>query len=244
MPYASPAVESVLGLSAETVAENFSPVFTRIHPDDIGKVNETTAESARNLKPWHDEFRYSHPTKGELWLESHSIPQQEADGSILWQGYIQDVTGRKLAETALEIKERELRLIMDATPALLSYLDTDFRYLRVNKTYENWFCLHQKQILGHAAREILGEKAWGIVSPYLERARSGERVSFDYQIPYGTGRPRWVHGNYIPDKDANGNVKGVVVHVTDIDDRKKRNWNGKNSFPSLITARSLSAYAT
>ncbi len=221
MPYASPAVESVFGLSTETLSEDFNPVFARIHPDDIGNVNATTAESARTLEPWQGAFRYNHPNKGEIWLESHSIPQHEADGSILWQGYVQDITRRKLAEQALQERENELQLIMNATPALISYLDTDFRYLRVNKTYENWFCLHSEQIIGHAAQKIIGEKAWGIVSPNLERARSGERVSFDYQIPYGTGKPRWVHGNYIPDKDANGNVKGIVVHVTDIEDRKQ-----------------------
>ncbi len=221
MPYASPAVESVFGLSAETVAEDFSPIFARIHPDDIDNVNETTTLSARTLEPWLGAFRYLHPTKGEIWLESHSIPQHEADGSILWKGYVQDITSRKLAEKELQERENELRLIMDAAPALISYLDTDFRYLRVNKTYENWFCFHKEQILGHTAQEIIGEKAWEIVRPYLERARSGERVSFDYQIPYGTGKPRWVHGNYIPYIDEYGNVKGIVVHVTNIDDRKQ-----------------------
>ncbi|MDO9104002.1 MAG: PAS domain S-box protein [Methylovulum sp.] len=221
MPYASPSIESFYGVTHEAVADDFSPVFARIHPDDVSQINKTITDSARNLQPWRDTWRYNHPWKGELWLEGHSMPQREPDGSIIWHGYIQDITHRKLAETTLQERENELRLIMDATPALISYLDTDFRYLRVNKTYENWLCLHQEQILGHAAREILGEKAWAIVSPYLERARSGERVSFDCQILYGTGKPRWVHGNYIPDKDVNGNVKGVVVHVTDIDDRKK-----------------------
>jgi len=221
MPYASPAIESLYGMTHEAVAEDFSPVFARIHPDDISQINKTIADSARNLQPWRDTWRYNHPLKGEIWLEGHSMPQQEPDGSILWQGYIQDITQRKLAEKALQERETELRLIMNAAPALIAYLDTDFRYLRVNKTYENWFCLHQEQILGHTAQEILGEKAWRIVSPYLERARSGERVRFDYQISYGTDRPRWVHGNYVPDKDANGNVKGVVVHVTDIEDRKQ-----------------------
>lgn len=221
MPYASPAIESLYGMTHEAVAEDFSPVFARIHPDDISQINKTIADSARNLQPWRDTWRYNHPLKGEIWLEGHSMPQHEPDGSILWQGYIQDITHRKLAEKALEERETELRLIMNAAPALIAYLDTDFRYLRVNKTYENWLCLHQEQILGHTAQEILGEKAWRIVSPFLERARSGEQVRFDYQIPYGTGRPRWVHGNYVPDKDANGNVKGVVVHVTDIEDRKQ-----------------------
>ena len=225
MPYASQTIESLYGMTHEAVAEDFSPVFARFHADDISQINKTIADSARNLQPWRAIWRYNHPWKGEIWLEGHSMPQREPDGSILWHGYIQDITSRKLAEKALQERENELRLIMDATPALLSYLDTDFRYLRVNKTYENWFCLHQEQILGHAAREILGEKAWDIVRPYLERARSGERVSFDYQIPYGTSKPRWVHGNYIPNKDEKGVVKGVVVHVVDIDDRKKAEEN-------------------
>ena len=221
MPYASSAIESVYGLSPDVVAEDFSPVFARIHPGDIGHVNETIAESARTLQPWQGSFRYNHPAKGEIWLEGHSMPQRETDGSILWHGYIHDVTGRKLAETALRDRESELRLIMDATPALISYLDTDFRYLRVNKTYENWFCMTLERILGREVREIIGEKAWNIVRPYLERARAGERVGFDQVIPYGTGKPRWVHANYIPDKDSTGDVKGIVVHIVDIEDSKK-----------------------
>ena len=350
MPYASPAIESLYGLPHELVANDFSPILTRIHPDDNGHVNDTITVSAKTLQPWHDAFRYEHPTKGEIWIEGHSMPQRDSDGSIIWHGYIQDITERKkgeaelqertaryelvlngaqdaiwdwdvqnkrvhyssrwkalrgfsnyevsdaeeewisgihpddksrvlaavqshfegktpifceeyqirckdgswkwildrgiaqkdetgrivrmagsesdisvrkFAENALLERENHLRLIMDATPALISYLDSDFRYLRVNKTYENWFCFHQEQILGHSAREIVGEKAWEIVSPYLERARSGERVSFDYKIPYGTGKPRWVHGTYIPDKDTSGEVIGIVVHVVDIEDRKQ-----------------------
>ena len=350
MPYASPVFESVYGLSPEAVAEDFSPVFARIHPDDIGHIHETIAESSRTLQPWRDSFRYNHPAKGEIWIEGHSMPLREMDGSILWHGYIQDVTAqkhaeaelqeriaryelvldgaqdaiwdwdvlnkrvhyssrwkalrgfaedevgndekawsatihpddlahvmaavqshfegktevfceeyrtrckdgswkwildrgicqrdssgqvirmagsenditdRKLAETALRDSESELRLIMDATPALISYLNTDFRYVRVNKAYENWFCIPQERILGQEAREVLGAKAWTIVRPYLDRARAGERVNFDQRIPYGTGKPHWVHASYIPDRDLTGTVKGIVVHIVDIEERKQ-----------------------
>ena len=221
MPYASPVFESVYGLSPDAVAEDFSPVFARIHPDDIGHIHETIAESSRTLQPWRDSFRYNHPAKGEIWIEGHSMPLYETDGSILWHGYIQDVTERKLSETALRERENELRLIMDATPALISYLDTDFRYLRVNKTYENWFCIPQERILGQDAREVLGAKAWTIIRPYLDRARMGERVNFDQLIPYETGKPRWVHASYIPDRDSTGTVKGIVVHIFDIDEQKR-----------------------
>ena len=222
MPYASPVIDSIYGLSLDVLSEDFSPVFARIHPDDIGHIHETIAESARSLQPWQDSFRYNHPTKGEIWIEGHSMPLREMDGCILWHGYIQDVTDRKHAETALCERETELRLIMDPNTALIAYLDTDFRYLRINKTYENWFCIPQERILGQDVREIIGERAWRLVRTYLERARGGERVRFDQKIPYGTGKPRWVHASYIPDKDLSGNVKGIVVHIFDINTSKKR----------------------
>ncbi|MGZ8955198.1 MAG: PAS domain S-box protein, partial [Methylovulum sp.] len=221
MPYASPVFESIYGFSADLVADDFSPVFARIHPDDISHINATIGESARTLQPWRDSYRYYHPTKGEIWVEGHSMPLPEMDGSILWHGYIQDVTDRKLAETTLRDRESELRLIMDATPALIAYLDTNFRYLRVNAAYQNWFCISSEGILGQEVRQIIGEKAWNIVCPNLERARAGERVSFDQVIPFGTGKSRWVHVSYIPDRDSTGTVKGIVAHIFDIDERKR-----------------------
>ena len=110
MPYASQVFESLHGLSLESVAKDFSPVFTRIHPDDISHVHETIAESAVTLQPWRDSFRYNHSVKGEVWLEGHSMPVRETDGSTLWHGFIQDITERKRAETALRKSEERMRL--------------------------------------------------------------------------------------------------------------------------------------
>jgi len=98
MPYASPVFESVYGLKPDAVAKDFSPIFARVHPRDIGHIHETIAESARTMQTWQDCFRYDHPTKGEIWIEGHSIPLREADGSTLWHGYIQDITWEKKAE--------------------------------------------------------------------------------------------------------------------------------------------------
>lgn len=220
MPYASPLFESLYGISHDVVVEDFNPVFDRIHPDDLLHINETIAESARTQQAWRDAFRYNHPAKGEIWIEGHSMPRYETDGSILWHGFIQDITDRKLVELTLRERENELRLIMDATPALISYLDCEFRYLRVNATYEEWFGIPANRILGRKAPDIIGKKAWRIVQPYFERALAGERVNFDQQIPYGHGEPRWVQASYIPSADGAGKIKGVVVHVVDVTDRK------------------------
>ena len=211
------------GFAEDEVGNDEEAWSANIHPDDSARVLAAVQSHFEGKTPGF--LRGIPDPLQRRFLEMDIGPrycQRDPSGQVIrMAGSENDITDRKLAETALRDRESELRLIMDATPALISYLDTDFRYLRVNKTYENWFCIPQERILGHEAREVIGAKAWTIVRPYLERARAGERVNFDQLIPYGTGKPRWVHASYIPDRDLTGTVKGIVVHIVDIEERKQ-----------------------
>lgn len=105
-PYVSPAVEDVYGIGAETLKNDAAPLFERVHPDDVEHLNATIAESARTLSPWRAEWRMRHPAKGEVWIEGRSVPEPESDGSILWHGFIHDITEHKRAEEALRLADR------------------------------------------------------------------------------------------------------------------------------------------
>jgi PAS domain S-box-containing protein len=111
-PYASPAIEDFYDCTPDAVATDAAPVFKLIHPDDLPQMQATIAESARTLSPWRNEFRIRHPRKGERWIEGHSMPQVEPDGSILWHGFVTDITDRKQAEQMLHnaLEERETLL--------------------------------------------------------------------------------------------------------------------------------------
>ncbi len=98
MPFASSASIDVYGFTPKEITENFNIAFERFHPDDIDEVNRRIEESAKLMKPWKYSYRYNHPKKGEIWLEGHSVPVREDDGSIIWHGYITDITEQKLAE--------------------------------------------------------------------------------------------------------------------------------------------------
>ncbi|MCL4177767.1 MAG: PAS domain S-box protein [Verrucomicrobia bacterium] len=115
MPFATPAIEEIYGLSPEDVRADFGPAFARLHPDDLERVQRTIAESARNLTPWREVFRVRHPRKGELWVEGHSVPRKQTDGGVLWHGFVQDVTERKRTEVKLAEQLRELQRWHDAT---------------------------------------------------------------------------------------------------------------------------------
>ena len=75
-----------------------TPYFALIHPDDLKNLLTSIEESARNLTPWRYEWRMLHPVNGLMWIEGHSMPVREQDGSTLWHGVATNITDRKLAE--------------------------------------------------------------------------------------------------------------------------------------------------
>ncbi|RRV42631.1 PAS domain S-box protein [Pseudomonas sp. o96-267] len=97
-PYASEGLRDVYGLQPEDVREDASSVFARIHPDDLLDVTASIQVSAEHLSVWHREYRFLHPIKGLIWLEGRAMPQPRADDSILWHGFITDITQRKHLE--------------------------------------------------------------------------------------------------------------------------------------------------
>ena len=108
-PYASPAIHDLYGLRPEEVAESADPLWALVPPEDIVRMEASIAASAQSMNPWRDEFRVQHPIRGETWIEGHSMPISEPDGSILWHGYLQDITPRKRAEEVLQAQAEELQ---------------------------------------------------------------------------------------------------------------------------------------
>ena len=101
MPYTTAALDEIYGLDAALLAKDATLLFDIMHPDDIPRVQATIAQSAETMTQWHAEYRIQHPRKGEIWVEGRSMPERQPDGSILWYGFVQDVTQRKLAERAI-----------------------------------------------------------------------------------------------------------------------------------------------
>jgi PAS domain S-box-containing protein len=117
MPFASTGIRDLFGLEPADVVRNSAPFLVLIHSDDRELRLRKIEESARNMTRLHYECRFSHPQKGERWLEAHSLPQPIPDGGIRWDGFMHDITDRKLTELKLketQDKLRELVLSLEA----------------------------------------------------------------------------------------------------------------------------------
>ncbi|HLM61488.1 MAG TPA: PAS domain S-box protein, partial [Pyrinomonadaceae bacterium] len=130
------------------------------------------------------------------------------------------IEGKQMEET-LRGNENQLRLITDAMPLLVSYVDSKHHYRFVNRTYTEWFEREQEEIIDKHLSEVLGQTAYNAILPQVEKVLAGEEVSFEHLIPYKTGE-RFIHLHYIPDTDAaNGQIRGFYAFVQDITERKR-----------------------
>ncbi|MEP0879879.1 PAS domain-containing protein [Funiculus sociatus GB2-M2] len=124
------------------------------------------------------------------------------------------------SEAELRHREQELRLITDALPALISYVDASLCYQFVNHTYELWFSHSRDEIVGKSIHELLGAAAYQVAEPYINQALAGQVTTYEAEISYPFGK-KHVTATFIPDIDANAKVKGFYGLITDIGDRKR-----------------------
>jgi PAS domain S-box-containing protein len=127
----------------------------------------------------------------------------------------------RASAAAVQESEAFLRTITDATPVLLSYIDAAQRYRFNNAAYERWFGVSRDEIRGRHMRDVLGDDAYRVLLPHIERALAGETVAFENALPYKDAGTRYVVANYVPDRSQGGEVAGFVVAVADITERRR-----------------------
>ncbi|MEJ1938038.1 PAS domain-containing protein, partial [Nostoc sp. NIES-2111] len=77
-------------------------------------------------------------------------------------------------------------------------------------------------IVGRGVREVLGEAAFAVLRPVIERALAGEECSLDVEVTRADGRVRFGEARYLPHRNGTGAVDGFYAYVIDITERKRQ----------------------
>ena len=149
-----------------------------------------------------------------------SISQLHLREGSLFTVMLKDITERLQAEQAIRRSEQQMRLITDALPLLIAYVDKDLRYRFNNQAYENWFGKTVAEIEGCYMWEVLGAADYQQIRPYIEIVLSGRSVTFELEVTDKNNNLHWIDVNYIPDFSDSGTVKGFFAAINDITERK------------------------
>jgi PAS domain S-box-containing protein len=145
----------------------------------------------------------------------------------LFAALVANELGNETAYAALlesEKKRREsenrIRAVTDAMPGLISYVDREYHYQFVNRAYTEWFGLRAEDILQKPVWEVVGRATFESVKPHIDAALAGKPETFEAELAYRSGGPRFVRATYTPDI-FNGEVGGIFVHIIDISEQKR-----------------------
>jgi diguanylate cyclase (GGDEF)-like protein len=171
----------------------------------------------QSRQPLQAEFVIDTPPAEGLWLQHQVVPV--GDGVAMTS---RDVTAERAhaqamaqAQSALQATEKRLRDVTDHLPALIAYIDTQERMQFLNGTFKSWLDVTPAEALGKALREVIGETLYAQRAPWLRRALTGERVSFELDSVV-QGHSRALRNEYIPDVGPGGVVQGIYTLSLDV----------------------------
>ena len=139
-------------------------------------------------------------------------------------GYRRSLRALRVSEARCRNQAEQLRTLSDELSTTLNTAgigivrcSRDLRYLGANDTYATIVGLPLDEIIGRPMAEVMGEAAFTIIHPYIERVLTGERVEFEIVVPL---KKRVESGYFrvvcVPDRDLSGSVIGWIACVADI----------------------------
>ncbi|BAY98706.1 multi-sensor signal transduction histidine kinase [Tolypothrix tenuis PCC 7101] len=105
--YVSSGCYELFGLHPEEITDA-DVLFGMTYPEERQSIKQSIIDSAANLTPWQWEGRFLVAGK-EKWTQAASRPEMQADGAIVWDGVLIDISANKFAEAALRESEIQLR---------------------------------------------------------------------------------------------------------------------------------------
>lgn len=147
--------------------------------------------------------------------------RNENDEIINVVGFGVDITDRKRAEEDYQSTIQVLNAVLDTTPVMMAYLDTDMNFIRVNKAYaeaddkipEFYSGKNHFELYPNEENEEIFKQVVITGEPYIAKAKP-----FEYEHNPERGVTHW-DWTLTPIKDQSGVVTGLVLSLLNVTDR-------------------------
>jgi PAS domain S-box-containing protein len=120
-------------------------------------------------------------------------------------------------ESALAMRERELRTLTENSPDCIVRFDTQGRFVYVNRVFEKWTGVSRNRALGRVPLQIVGLSIGELLhNAVLESVKTGCRDEFEHVLELPSGEEIWCHVNVIPEYDKEGKLVYVQLSARDV----------------------------
>ncbi len=113
-PYISSGVFALFGHTPEEIIADNSKLFSKVHAEDKERLYHLRNASIQNLINFNLDLRLQFENNQIKWINIDSTPERMPD-SIVWYGYIREITKEKEKELLIEDSERRYRNIIESS---------------------------------------------------------------------------------------------------------------------------------
>ncbi len=187
-----------------------------LHDDELA----VARENLRKPTVHYAEMRGLGRGGRDMWLTGVAM-------DIVWEGKparlmaSTDITEAKRADQAIRESESQLRLITDALPILIAYLDSDQVFRFANQTCADWHATTRENIIGRHAREILGPERYDKFRSPDVIADFANTRTFTETHAYPDGLTRDTEITSAPHFGQDGQLLGIFVLAIDTTAQKR-----------------------
>ncbi|MBN1323649.1 MAG: PAS domain S-box protein [Methanotrichaceae archaeon] len=221
--FASGRVEELTGYPEDRFLGDPTRWSEMIHPDDRKMVWEGVRLHRKNKAPLDQEYRIITRDGRTKWIWDKANPAFDGDGVLVRiDGFMEDITERKIAEEALQEQLHLLQQLIDAIPNPIFYKDAVGYYLGCNLAFESYIGLDRKEILGKTVFQLFPPDLAEIYHRADEELlRDQGKQIFESSVEHSDGTRHDVIFNKATFFDTDGRLAGIVGVILDISERKR-----------------------
>lgn len=215
----------ILEIDPQQFGIRYQDFLDLVHPEDMDQVRRNHTESMTRHTSYQIDHRLRFPDGRIKHVHQQGEPSNDAEGNpIRLICTVQDITARKLAETALRESEARYRTLVDLLPYGVQENDIAGRVRFANPVLERF--------QGHQPGGLVGWRVWDLLADDKERKRLRGYLGFlaREQPPPQTyftknrrndGSVADIQVDWAYHRDEHGQLQGFISVITDITQRKQ-----------------------
>jgi PAS domain S-box-containing protein len=209
-----PNTQAIFGHAIESMPSGIEAFMELIHPEHRAAFRTIADNDATATEPYRIEFQILRADGVYQWVEERGMTRYNEQGEALQViGYLEDISDRKQVELALQHRQQQLQLLVDALPFGVWVRDEHDRLVLQNATDIGRFGL----ALGSQLSDILAaEDSAEIYFSIKGQCQLGEYIHFSRQETIAE-QPHYFHRIMGPIPMLNGEMGmfGIAIDITE-----------------------------
>jgi PAS domain S-box-containing protein len=211
----------IVGCADGNFANTFQAFQNVLHPDDRSTVLGKIRAHLEDQNRLDVRCRVQTRTGNIIWCRLRGEAERDASGRpTRLAGSLSDISAQIDAERALSRSQDFYGTVLDSLPLFVVYADRDERIVYANRIFQQFFALPLADIRGRAIKDVLGDRRYAAIGPYVRQALQGRTLEGQGRYRDAAGRQVDLEAIFIPDCDDEGQIQGCFVAARDITEKR------------------------